>query len=178
MYLDNEFAPTVIVFENGQINDQLLFRYNAFYDEMEYLGPKGDTLVLEDLTEIKCLTLGNRKFIYHTTMNNTRKEEGFLEVIADGDTRLLCRHKMIFERADPPYTLLHHGHTFDRFRHQKLFYLQTESRPAIRITLSRSGLMKVLPEKQEKIERLWKTLKPNNNILSEIKSFFKHLNMT
>jgi len=178
MYLDDEFSPAVIVYENGNIKDQLFFRYNAFYDEMEYIAPAGDTLVLENLSGIKWIIIGSRKFVFDDVKNKDQTKKAFFEVIADGETRLLCRHTMVFEMADPPYTALHHGYAYDRFRHQKVFFLQTADKPAQKVRLSRSGLMEVLPEKQEKIEKLWKTLRPNPSNLSEIKIFFRHLNMS
>lgn len=178
MYLDDEFSPAVIVYDNGKIKDQLFFRYNAFYDEMEYIGPAGDTIVLENLSGIKWIIIGPRKFIHDDVRKNHQTKKAFFEVISDGETRLLCRHTMIFERANPPYTALHHGYAYDRFRHQKLFYLQTADKPAQKIKLSRSGLIEAIPEKQEKIEKLWKTLRPNPSNISEIKTFFRHLNMS
>lgn len=178
MYLEDEFSPGVIVYKNGLINDGLFFRYNAFYDEMEYLGPAGDTLVMEDVSNVHWIIAGMRKFIYDTVLNQTHKIKGFFEIIADGETRLLCKHSMVFERADPPYTALHHGYAYDRFRHMKSFYVQQQQKPAQKIKLSRDGLLEALPEKRDKIEKLWKTLKPNSSNLSEIRSFFKHLNMS
>lgn len=178
MYLEDEFAPAVVIYQNGNIDNQYFFRYNAFYDEMEFIDPKGDTLVLENPADIRWIIIGSRKFIYDNFQDKNQRRQGFLEVIADGEVRLLCRHTMVFERADPPYTALHHGYEYDRFRHLKTFYLQQPETPAQKVRLSLTDLMKRLPERKEKIEYLWKKLKPNTNNLSEIKNLFRQINLS
>lgn len=178
MYLEDEFSPGVIVYKNGLIKDELFFRYNAFFDEMEYLGLAEVTLSIEDFSNIHWIIAGMHKFIYDSALNKTHTIKGLFEIIADGETRLLCRHTMVFERADPPYTTLHHGNAYDRFRHMKSFYVQQQQKPAQKIKLSREGLLEALPDKRDKIERLWKALKPSSSNLSELRSFFKYLNMS
>lgn len=178
MYLEDEFAPAVVIYQNGNIDNQYFFRYNAFYDEMEYIDAKGDTLVLENPADIRWIIIGSRKFIYENFQDKNRRRQGFLEVIADGEVRLLCRHTMVFERADPPYTALHHGYEYDRFRHLKTFYLQQPETPAQKVRLSLTDLTKRLPQRKEKIEYLWKKLKPNTNNLSEIKNLFRQINLS
>ncbi|MGC8864084.1 MAG: hypothetical protein ACP5O2_00020 [Bacteroidales bacterium] len=178
MYLEDEFIPAVVIYQNGNVDNQYFFRYNAFYDEMEFIDAKGDTLVLENPAEIRWVIIGSRKFVYDNFQDKDDKKQGFLEVIADGDIRLLCRHTMVFERADPPYTALHHGYEYDRFRHFTSFYLQQSSTPTQKIKLSLADLMKTLPERKEKIEYLWKKLKPNTHNLSEIKNLFRQINLT
>lgn len=145
---------------------------------MEFIDAKGDTLVLENPADIRWIIIGSRKFVYENFQDKNQHRQGFLEVIADGDIRLLCRHIMVFERADPPYTALHHGYGYDRFRHLKTFYLQQPETPAQKVHLSLTDLMKRLPERKEKIEQLWKKLKPNTNNLSEIKNLFRQINLS
>lgn len=148
MYLEDDFAPGIVILDNQQIISDCFFRYNVFRDEMEFINPAGDTLILMIPSKIKEIIIGSRVFIFSEYTYKKELRSGYLEVLCKGDFTLLKKYRVIFEPANPPYTALHMGHKLDRFVKLEFLYLQSGSSPARKIKPALRFLMETLPSKK------------------------------
>ena len=81
------FKEAVIHYTTGGLAQGKL-NYHQILSEMHFIGPKGDTLALDNLYLVKFVAIGNTKFYYDP------EKKGFGEEIADFKTvKLLIKHK-------------------------------------------------------------------------------------
>ncbi|MGV3585941.1 MAG: hypothetical protein ACO1OF_02970 [Adhaeribacter sp.] len=81
------FKDAVIYYTTGGLA-QGKMNYHQLLSEMHFIGPKGDTLALDNLYLVKFVAIGNTKFYYDP------ERKGFGEEIADFKTvKLLIKHK-------------------------------------------------------------------------------------
>ncbi|KAA5539273.1 hypothetical protein [Adhaeribacter rhizoryzae] len=81
------FKDAVINYTTGGLAQGKL-NYHQILSEMHFIGPKGDTLALDNLYLVKFVAIGDTKFYYDP------ERKGFGEEIADFKTvKLLIKHK-------------------------------------------------------------------------------------
>jgi len=149
MYLDDEFAPGRLQLSNSlQVND-CFFRYNIFRDEIEFLAPDGDTMVLQYPARVKELKIGRKHYAWVSYIHKKQENCGYMEILNTGSIRLLKRTHALFEPSNPPYTALHIGNKYDRFVRVETYYLQKDNQPAIKLRRTVNGLKKLFPDQAD-----------------------------
>lgn len=174
MYLDDEFAPGRLQLGNNQYVNDCFFRYNMFRDEMEFVTPEGDTLVLQYPAGVKELKIGRKHYAWVCFIHKKNEIRGYMEVLNTGRIRLLKRTHALFEPSNPPYTALHIGNKYDRFVKVETWYIQHENQPAVKLRRTVSGLKKCFPAQSEFIHAYCRTnglnLRNDHHLLALLKA--------
>ncbi len=90
MYLNDDWVPGYIVLNDGTSFDKLLLRYDIYHQQMQFIKDN-DTLAVKQPCEIKYILLGDRKFIQTEFNNEGAIQNGYFEMLTDGDCKLLFR---------------------------------------------------------------------------------------
>ena len=77
-----------IIYYNSAVPAKASLNFNQLLGEMHFISPKGDTLALDNLYQVKVINIGEAKFYYDPA------NKSFGEVIADFNTvKLLITHR-------------------------------------------------------------------------------------
>lgn len=90
-YLEPDFAPGNVALKDGTLIPTLL-NYNILFDEMHFVseadaGGRQQIKTITNFDQLSMISIGNRFFVHHD-------RHGFLEVLVEGDTRLLKKTKL------------------------------------------------------------------------------------
>ena len=74
IFLYPQFTSGRVFLRNGSLAEGKL-NYSRLVDEIHFIGPKGDTLALDNETDVKYIAAGNDTFYY---------DEGYLRIVTPG----------------------------------------------------------------------------------------------
>jgi hypothetical protein len=84
----NDWSPgKVVLTDNTVITDRML-RYDIYHRQMQFAS-KGDTAAFGKPEEVKSITFENNTFVYDEFMCKDGKRKDYLELLIDGNCRLL-----------------------------------------------------------------------------------------
>jgi hypothetical protein len=89
IYYYTEFTDGTVVLKDGT-KVEVKMNYSRLFDQMLFIGPKGDTLAIGDEKNIKFISIGQDKFYY---------DGGYIRIIADSDFVKLAE-KQVWVVAD------------------------------------------------------------------------------
>lgn len=158
MYLNDDFAPGMILLRNHRLVDNLFIRYNVFRDQMEMVV-KNDTVILAHPSETRWLGIGRNRYCWLPYSKKDTVAHGYFEVAVEGNYRLLVRRVALFEPANPPYTLLQLGNEYDRFVQVESFFVQSGEAPAQKLRRSGRFFASMFADDHQKIRAY---IKANN----------------
>ena len=100
-YYFEDFKPARVVMNNGETYLAKL-RFDLYAGEMEYES-NGKSYWVGDQEEIRYIVIGEDTFVF--TGGDGRKKSSWYQLLADGRYRLLARHSVLFNEAQPakPY---------------------------------------------------------------------------
>ncbi len=100
-YLDREFVPGLIILPNGSSFKDVPLRYNIYTDNMEFNTQKRGVMEIVEPSRYEWFKIGENDFKYLMYAVGNRTENGFFQVLADGDAMLLKKHRVSFRAAEP-----------------------------------------------------------------------------
>jgi len=77
-----QFSKAILYFKGSSRNTGVLFNYNIFSGNMQFISPKGDTLDLANTSGLDSIVFETHAFVYN---------EGFMEVVAQIDSLKLLK---------------------------------------------------------------------------------------
>ncbi|MDO9510128.1 MAG: hypothetical protein Q7J34_00080 [Bacteroidales bacterium] len=175
IYLDDAFKPGVLIRNDNSVQTTLLYRYNILRSEFHVLDGQ-DTGVLNSPESIKYLKLGIQTFIFAPYLENDKQSDGYFQVLTEGKYRLLIKHTLTFDRANPTCALLQFANEYDRLVPLKVYYVQQGVKPAEKIKNSLRNISKVINVSKDSLKEI--SLKNSLNIRKEedLIRLFNHLN--
>ena len=96
-YLNKEFISGNIFTKNKIQYVGVPLRYNIYNDEMEFKTDTENYLAISDPKSMKEIRIGGAVFVYDIKRNKKGEQEGYYELLQDGNVRLLSRYNIVFK---------------------------------------------------------------------------------
>jgi len=100
-YLSDEFIPGEIYLRNGKVYHNIPLRYNIYNDLIEFEAEEKSFTINEKADYTKII-IGNNVFVMISYTYGGGVKKGNLEVITDGNYRLLKKHGVDLEPPELP----------------------------------------------------------------------------
>jgi hypothetical protein len=81
-YRFSQFSEAKLCFKTGDKKTGILFNYNLFSGQMQFISPRGDTLDVAHAADIDSIVFAKNVFLFN---------DGFMEVIAQNDSLRLLK---------------------------------------------------------------------------------------
>ena len=136
-YLDNNFQKAYILKINGTEIKDVLLRYNAYSDNMEF-KKDGTNYAIAFPSEIYRIKLGDLSFIYTQYQSATKIKHGYFQLLHEGTYCLLKKYRSVvkfperfdskdsirFVRLSPAYFIRHgEGNSYEITSQKQLIKL-------------------------------------------------------
>lgn len=153
----NDWSPgTVVLTDNTVITDRML-RYDIYHRQMQF-ACKGDTAAFGKPEEVKTISFGNNTFVYDEFMCKDGKRKDYMEVLADGDCRLLLyrciNYKLVEECAIPGAES-----PKEEFYQTKKYFLSINKKLAEPLPEQKNEVIEMLSDKGKDIKSFMQTNK-------------------
>ncbi|PLX22945.1 MAG: hypothetical protein C0597_01600 [Marinilabiliales bacterium] len=144
-FLEDEWQGGVMFASDSSTINGFSYRYNIYTDQVELRS-------LVDPGSIKMLTIGTKKFVYSTFLNNENIEDaGYFELISNGECKLLLRRQIEFTRASGDIEA--YGANESTKIDEKLFIKKGED-VAVELVKSKEFLRDFISDKEQAVEYL------------------------
>ncbi len=98
-YLNPEFREGIIIMNDGNRISDKRYRYNLYTQQMQYIeGP--DTLAIANPEQVALIRIGGDVFVYDTYLCEGQPRSGYLQLLQDGDCRLLKRWQAAYHQSE------------------------------------------------------------------------------
>jgi len=142
-YLDEDWKAGVFYTKKSNPVNGYLFRYNIYTDQIELRS-------VVNHNEIDIVTIGSKKFIYSEFFNtDSTTDEGYFEMIVNGDCKLLIRRSIDFKESDA------HDNAYGSAASTRViekFYLKKDNEKAVEIDKSKERILTLLSDKDKFVE--------------------------
>jgi len=142
-YLDEEWKAGVFYTKKNDPINGYLFRYNIYTDQIELRS-------VVNQNEIDIVTIGSKKFIYSEFLNaDSIADEGYFEMIVNGDCKLLIRRSIAFKGSDI------HDNAYGSQASTKVvekYYIKKDKERAVEVDKSKEGILTLLSDKDKFVE--------------------------
>jgi hypothetical protein len=158
----NDWSPgQVVLKDNTEITDRML-RYDIYHRQMQF-ACNGDTAAFGNPGEIETITFNDHTFIYDEFLCKDGKRKDFLELLADGDYRLLLYRcisvKYIEECSEPGYESRK-----EQYFETEKYFISMNHQTAVPLPEKRNDLIAVFADKDKDIKSF---IKDNNIKLNQ-----------
>ena len=140
----------------GDLPGNAFMRYNAYSDEFEFIDSKNDTLVLhksEAFKDIIFMGSNTRYELVNYTSKGGEALSGYLIRLNErNDCVLYKKQKVNYYAAQEAKTSYDNGTPAKFEPVDDIFYFKRKDKEVVELPSSRKGLVKLYPEKKEKIE--------------------------
>ncbi len=154
-YFTEEWSTGNIYFVDGTEIIQIDIRFNIYKDELEFKNSTSGQIFVIDKNRIKGFRLhepvDSLYFEYLTLKPDKPGERSFIQVLYNGETRLLLKHKKQFIQADYKGAYAS-GNKYDEYRDDKDYYLAKDNLTVQKIRLNKKALLHALEDKQSMIK--------------------------
>ncbi len=151
-FVDKDFEKGEIIFKDSSRVKNVPLRLNTYTDNIEFTY--NDTIkVISSPDIINYVKFGNRKFIYSRYKEGAFYKNGFFEILADGNTRLLLHRETIIKREQLPPSDYEGGNFRDYFRTAQTYYIKNGVNPSKRISKSKKSVLKALGDHRKELEK-------------------------
>jgi hypothetical protein len=142
-YLDDEWKAGVFYTKKSDAVNGYLFRYNIYTDQIELRS-------VVNHNDIDIVTIGSKRFIYSEYFNeDSTIDEGYFEMIVNGDCKLLIRRSIAFKGSDV------HDNAYGSQASTKVvekYYIKKQNEKAVLIDKSKDGVLSMLSDKDKFVE--------------------------
>jgi len=154
-YVDKNFQTGTIVFNDSTVVNEIPLRLNTYTDNIEF--KKNDSiLALANPRIIDHISFGYRNFIFSTYKEGVFTKQGYFEVLADGNTKLLLHRESIIKREQLPASNYEGGNYRDYFRKSESYYLKKGDAIAVKISRTKKSILKALGDHTAELEKFIK----------------------
>ncbi len=155
-YVLKVFMPAKV----GDLSGNAFMRYNAFNDEFEFIDAKNDTLVLNKVEAFKDITFVGTNVKYELanyTNKNGEASSGYLVRLHEkNDYVLYKKQKVNHYEAKAAKSSYDAGSPAKFEAVDDLFFYKTKEREIGEFPSNRKGVLKLYPDKKEKLEAFFK----------------------
>lgn len=107
-FMNNEFINGEVITLKGEVLKDVPLRYNVFSGVME--GKLKDVCYeIDSKGIVKSVNLDGKTYDFLKYKLNDEEQDGYLELIQDGDWKLYCRHLKKFKEAQAPRAMQESG---------------------------------------------------------------------
>ncbi len=99
-YLNDEFVKGSIVTTDSLMYRDIPLRYNIYTDEMEFADPGQQPRIIGNPRNFLFFSIEGRTFTYFTFTENNRPEQGYFEVLNNGNCLVLIRRQVVFAQRE------------------------------------------------------------------------------
>ncbi len=89
MYLEPDWSQGTITLKDQTVYHEIPMRYNIYNQQIEFVM-EGDTAAIAEPETLESINFQNRKFIYCEFNCHNKQQTGFLEVLVEGEMRLMA----------------------------------------------------------------------------------------
>ncbi len=100
-YLNKNFAEGSIIMNDSTSYVHVPLRYNMYTDKIEFEGKNDIVLEIASPQLYDSFTFSNQTFTYESYLDESNLKNGYFEVLADGNIRLLKQYVLKFKPAVP-----------------------------------------------------------------------------
>ena len=166
MYLNRDWSSGKIELTDGTIINDRVLRYNLYSRQMEFVV-SGDTMAIANPSEIKNLTIGDRKFVFEKFVFNGEPVSDWIEVLVEGNYSLYLYRRIVYRYVE---SLSESNTENDRFFMTEKYYVGDNSGAIEPLPSGKRQIIKCLSEKKPGIESF---IKANKLKLSDEKDLIR-----
>lgn len=142
-FVDKDFEAGIVVFKDSTRASDVPMRYNTYTDQIEF--KYNDTIKRFTQPEmIDYVTFNHRSFMFSPYREGLLNKQGYFEILAWGNTKLLFRRESIIKREQLPASDFEGGNFRDYFRTTEEYYIKKDDQPAQKLTRTKKGILKAL----------------------------------
>ncbi len=149
-FIEEEFQVGEVIHMDSTITHDVLMRLNHHTDEIEFMLDD-EIMVFSKPRQIDHVTFGHRSFAYFDFIQKKKKNAGYFEVLAWGNTKLLLRRNTMVKREDLPPSDMSGGNYRDYFRTTEEYFLKKGDALAVQIQKGARSILKVLEDHEEEL---------------------------
>ncbi len=173
MYLNESFQKGVLVLnDNTEIGDRL-YRFNIYNQQMEFIVNE-DTTAIGNPEELRLLKFDGKYFIYTQYNYGQKVNAGYMEVLVDGDYRLLLHRdiKYTFKEdvTDPT------AKPVERYYLGKRYFISYKNEPANHILLDKKDVVNSVQIPGKDLKEYMKERKNHMKSESDLVEVFRYCN--
>ena len=173
-YLDEQFKEGIVALTTGATYKKIPLRINVYNEEIEFRNPQGKIFNINNPASIRELIIGETKFIYADIRSNNEIKKVLAEVIEEGNISLLKHHRIRLTDSRPEQ--IHRPAQPPRFVRMPSEYLIRKEDGMAEPIKTEKDLLKILPEKHEKIKALLNQQKLSVKEEQDLATILRHLN--
>lgn len=169
-FLNDNYVVAYVIM-GAQKFDGVPMRYDMFNDRMEFQD-RGQLFILDPDPRITRIEMGQQIFVVKNFKHQTKKEDGFLEMVETGKAKLFAK-KIVSYRAK----LDTHGLPAKYYTSPDNYYIQVDDQPLFKVTNVKS-IVSQLSEKQDETMAFARKEKISTNDrgdLSKLVAFYNSL---
>lgn len=150
-YFNEEWKTGDVYFLDGTKIIQINIRYNIYQGELEFKNSTSGQIFVINRNMIDGFKINEQKDSLHFTYISLKPykqgDKSIVQVLYEGKTRLLLKHKKAFKKADyqGAYAI---GEKYDEYKDDKDYYLVTDSETIQKIRLNKKSVLKALGDNQ------------------------------
>lgn len=99
-FLNPNWQPGVVIMKDGNVIEIERLRYNLLTQQMHFIK-EGEILAIANSDEINMIRIAEKVFVYEDFICKGIMSKGYLELIEDGNCRLLRRWAASYRKVDP-----------------------------------------------------------------------------
>ncbi|MFC2107394.1 hypothetical protein ACFLRY_03560 [Bacteroidota bacterium] len=169
IYLFEDWQLANITLNNGKIIENIPIRYDLYNQQMQFIDDE-DTLAFANPGEINHINVGDSRFVYIEFVDNSAVDNTFMEVLSDGDCKLLEYNKLDYFISSDNSCIV-----------SKHFYIKKDSNPAEEVALKCKYVVSAFPGEENEIRDYikknklkFKTCKDLCKVVEYYNSFTQH----
>jgi len=156
-FLNDQFVKGTVVTTKGDKYVDVPMRYDQYQDELQF-EKDGKPMTFSPKSIVKKAEFGDRTFTYTSyQFTGNKTKEGYFEILADGNVRLLAQHTIKFfeKEKEKPYVDPKPAR-FDWAMED--FYIQVGAFPAQHVT-KKKNLLGAFPKHKKEVAEYYKSNK-------------------
>ena len=151
-FVDKDFEKGTIIFKDSTRASDIPLRLDTYTDNLQL--KINDTIkVLSPPDIIDHANFGHREFIYSRFKEGAFYKNGYFEVLAQGNCKLLLRRESVIRREQLPASNFGGGNYRDYFRTTNTYFIKKDDDPAVKISRSKKSILTVLGDHKSDLEK-------------------------
>lgn len=150
------------------VHQKALMRLNAYTSEFEFISPKGDTLVLDKLSDFSPIEFpeSGSKYVLSTyTLRNGKNYTGYLkELFVDGIYTLYSKDNVTYYEGKEAKTTLETARPAKYANAKETYFLKKEKAGVFEFPANKKQLLNLFPSQKEALEAYLKTAAINFDV--------------
>jgi hypothetical protein len=173
MYLNENFQKGILTLKDNTVFDDRLFRFNIYTQQMEFIL-NNDTAAIGNPDEVRLLQFDDKDIIYTEYNYDQKVNKGYMQVLADGDYKLLlqcCVKYTLREVPEDP-----NAKPVEKYYHEKNYFMARKNEPANHILLNKKDVINSLQIPGKDLKEYMKETNNQMKKESDLVDVFRYCN--